>query len=159
MNRYDNSATVRSAARWGGFVLTCLAVLLLFIAGCIAGFKAFFRYQHNADAHNQAGIARVRANNNVLVTQIEIRNQNQRVQVAKQQAQIRLENAKGIREAQDEIAKTLTPLYVQFEMTQTLADIAKSGRNSSVIYIPSGANAIPLVAGAAGSPAVTAPGK
>ena len=46
----------------------------------------------------------------------------------------------------DEIAKTLTPLYVQFEMTDALKQIAKSGKNNSVVYLPSGANGIPLVA-------------
>lgn len=152
---YDLKFLVKCAAA----VCACLLALIALIAGLIAGFKAFGRYQDNADAHNTAKIALVKANNNVRVTEIEIRNQNQRVKVAQQQAQIRFENAKGVREAQDEIAKTLTPLYVQFEMTQTLADIAKSGRNSSVIYIPSGANGIPLVSGTGTSPAVTAPAK
>lgn len=155
----DDGINWRVVTRLIATLVAVLVLLLAVIMGAIAGFKAFTRYQHNADAHNAAKIALVRANNNVKVTEIEIRNQNQRVKVAQQQAQIRFENAKGVREAQDEIAKTLTPLYVQFEMTQTLADIAKSGRNSSVIYIPSGANGIPLVSSASGQSAVTAPAK
>jgi hypothetical protein len=148
-----------SAAVLAAICIVTLVAFLGVVLGAVAGFKAFGRYQHSADAHNNAKIALVKANNQVKVTEIEIRNQNQRVQVTKQQAQIRFENAKGVREAQDEIAKTLTPLYVQFEMTQTLADIAKSGKNSSVIYIPSGANGIPLVSGTGGKPAVTMPAK
>ena len=79
------------------------------------------------------------------ISSIEIQNQAQRIQVAKQKAEIRLQDAIGVREAQDEIAKTLTPLYVQFEMVDALKAIAASGSNNSVVYIPAGANGIPLV--------------
>ena len=79
------------------------------------------------------------------VSEIEIRNQAQRVQIAKQKAEIRRQDAIGIREAQDQIAKTLTPLYVQFEMTEALKQIALSGENNSTVFIPAGAGGIPLV--------------
>src|SRR6185503_1360294 len=85
------------------------------------------------------------ANNSVKISAIEIRNQQQRVEIAKQKAEIRLQDAIGVRESQDEIAKTLTPLYVQFEMVDALKAIATSGSNNSVVYIPAGANGIPLV--------------
>jgi hypothetical protein len=55
------------------------------------------------------------------------------------------------------IAKTLTPLYVQFEMTQALSEIAKSGRNSSIVYIPSGPGGVPFIQGT--GPAVGAPAR
>lgn len=145
-----------------GWMLLCAGIVAIFFAllfGAVASFKAFGRYQKNADARNNARIALVKANNEVKVTGIQIRNQSQRVKVTRQKAQIRFEKARGIREAQDEIAKTLTPLYVQFEMTEAIKEIAQSGRNSSVIYIPSGAGGIPLVSGAAGSPAVHRPDK
>lgn len=111
-----------------------IALLILLVIGIWWGFASFGRYNARADA-----------NNRVKISNIEIRNQAQRVTVAKQQAQIRFENSVGVREAQDEIAKTLTPLYVQFEMVQALQAIAASGKNNSVVYIPSGANGIPLV--------------
>jgi hypothetical protein len=57
-------------------------------------------------------------------------------QVAQSHKLPRYQNSIGIREAQDEIAKTLTPLYVAFEMTQALQAIATSGQNNSVIYLP-----------------------
>jgi hypothetical protein len=110
----------------------CIIVVGLF--GLVALLKTFNRYQARADA-----------NNRVKVSAIEIRNQAQRVKIAKQHAEIRYQNSIGIREAQDEIAKTLTPLYVQFEMVEALKAIAASGQNNSVVYIPSGANGIPLV--------------
>lgn len=89
--------------------------------------------------------ARKNAQNSVQISAIEIQNQKQRVEIAKQQAEIRLQDAIGVRGAQDEIAKTLTPLYVQFEMVDALKAVAASGRNNSVVYLPSGANGVPLV--------------
>lgn len=90
--------------------------------------------------------SRANANNRVKVTAIEIRNQAQRVKIAKQQAQIRYQNSVGVREAQDEIRKTLTPLYVQFEMTQALQQIATSGKNNTIIYLPtSPTSGLPVV--------------
>ena len=130
-----------------------LGLLIALILGCVWGFKAFGRHQAVLDAENTVKKtkisienARVKANNEVQLTEIQIKNQTQRVKVAQQQAQIRLENARGIRHAQDEIAKTLTPLYVQFEMTEALKDIAKSGKNNTVIYIPVGPDGLPVVA-------------
>lgn len=115
-------------------VVGTIFLILLIVVGCIMLFKGVGRDQARKDA-----------NNKVAVSNIEIRNQGQRIQVAKQEAQIRLQNAVGIRDAQVEIAKTLTPLYVQFEYAQVLERIAKSGSNNSVIYIPTGANGVPIV--------------
>jgi hypothetical protein len=130
----DQSIDGRAMARWMVASVASVALVLLLIVGCYAGFKTVGRWQHLADARNR-----------VKISQIEIRNQEQRIQVAKQQAEIRLQDAIGVREAQDEIAKTLTPLYVQFEMVDALRRIAESGKNNTVVYVPSGANGIPLV--------------
>ena len=116
------------------YAIVGLVLVVVLFFGLLAMGKSFSRYQARADA-----------NNHVKVSNIEIRNQEQRVQIAQQKAQIRLQNAIGIRKSQDEIAKTLTPLYVQFEMVQALQAIASSGKNNTVVYIPSGANGIPLV--------------
>lgn len=104
------------------FAAGCVAavVLLIGLFGFLAVVKSFNRYQKRADANNQ-----------VKVTEIQIRNQEQRVQIAKQHAQIRFETAKGIREAQDEISNTLTPLYVQHEMIEALRE-----SNATTVYIP-----------------------
>lgn len=109
------------------------SVVLLFAFLALA--KGFNRYQKRADAKNQ-----------VKVSAIQIQNQAQRVKIAKQHAEIRYQNSIGIRESQDEIAKTLTPLYVQFEMTQALQAIATSGKNNTVIYLPtSPTSGLPVV--------------
>lgn len=143
-------------------IAASVAALVLFfvlIVGSWFGFKAISRHQRIADAQNSVTTSQIQANNQTRLNQIRIAQQAQLVKVAQQQAQIRFENAKGVREAQDEIAATLTPLYVQFEMVNALQNIAASGRNNTVVYVPSGANGIPLVSGLAGMPAVGAPGK
>lgn len=119
---------------WAAIGVASLVLVTILLFGFVALGKSFQRYQHRADA-----------NNRVKVSNIEIRNQAQRVKITKQKAEIRFQNSVGIRKAQDEIAKTLTPLYVQFEMTEALKAIATSGKNNSVVYIPSGANGIPLI--------------
>lgn len=131
-----------------GFVLIVLALFILVgagVGGC-AGLKAFSRAQ-----------ARANANNQVAITAIQIRNQTQQAKVVAAQDAIvnakayqRYLDAVGVRRAQDEIAKTLTPIYVQYEMVKALLAIAQSGRNNTVVYIPSGA------AGVANIPTLTA---
>jgi hypothetical protein len=129
-----------SVVVFGGVGLVLFVALLMFLV------PAYGRYQKRADAKNT-----------VKVSAIQIRNQEQRVKIAKQQAQIRLQRAIGIRRAQDEIQSTLTPLYVQFEMVDALKSIAASGSNNSVVYIPAGANGIPLIATAKGQESVGLP--
>lgn len=131
---------------WGALGGTVtLVVLIGLLMGSIAGFKAFNRYQRVQDAKNTVTTSRIAANNKVKLNEIEISQQQQRVKIEQQKAQIRYEKAKGIRESQDEIAKTLTPLYVQFEMTEALKEIAVSGKNNTVIYIPVGPDGLPMV--------------
>lgn len=119
-----------------GSVAALLLVVVL-VVGIYSGFKSVGRWQQRADAENR-----------VKISTIEIKNQAQRIEVTKQKAEIRRQEAVGVREAQEEIAKTLTPLYVQFEMVEALKAIAVSGKNNSVVYIPAGANGIPLIADA-----------
>jgi len=143
------NSTAKEAGAIAGVVAAVLVVIAIvfgLILGTYAMWKATGRYQQRADAQNS-----------VRVSTIEIQNQSQRVLIAQQQAQIRKENAVGIREAQDEIAKTLTPLYVQFEMTEALKEIARSGSNNSTVFIPSGPGGIPLVQGV--GPSVGGSGK
>lgn len=122
-------------------VAVCLAVLM----GAMFGFRAYSRYQDVQAAKNDVKTSQIRANNQITLTNIQVKNQAKRVLIAQQQAQIRFENAKGIREAQDEISKTLTPLYVQLESVEAMKEIAKSGKNATYIYIPSGSGGVPVI--------------
>ncbi|MFD9903866.1 hypothetical protein [Streptomyces sp. NPDC059063] len=114
--------------------------------GIVWGAEAFDRSQRVADAKNVVTTSRIAANNKVRLNEIKIGQQRQRVKIAEQEAEVRLREARGVKAAQDEIAKTLTPEYIQYEMTKVLADIAKSGKNSSVIYIPVGPDGLPVIA-------------
>jgi len=131
---YDTPASTGKIAAIIGVVVAALVLLFVACLGIYSITKGIGRTQARADATNR-----------VKISTIEIQNQTQRVLIAKQQAEIRLQDAIGVRGAQDEIAKTLTPLYVQFEMVDALKAIAASGRNNSVVYLPSGANGVPLV--------------
>ena len=138
-----------------GFAALLGVIALIILA--IFAFGSFGRWQTRTENDQIRAQALLDAQNKVAVTEIEIQNQAQNIQVTQQKAQIRYEEAVGVRKAQDEISSTLTPLYVQFEMVEALKQIADSGKNNTVVYIPSGANGIPLVSGAAGQPAVGSP--
>lgn len=121
-------------------IITIIVILLFGIiiggfAGCGAA-KDFSRHQKLKNAQN-----------NVKVTAINIQRAHQQARIT--EAQNGIVKAKayqkylesvGIRRAQDEINKTLTPLYVQHEAIQ-----AMEHGGASKIYIPSGSQGIPLV--------------
>lgn len=135
---------------WTAAALATLAIFGLLIFGSVAGcgaYKGWHRGQLRADA-----------NNNVKITTINIRRAQQQAKVvAAQDATIkaladqRLIKARGIKNAQDEIQSTLTPLYVQFEAIEAQKAIATSGQNNTVIYVPSGTNGTPTITAHAGT--------
>jgi uncharacterized surface protein with fasciclin (FAS1) repeats len=121
-----DSFTARAAL----LTATAAVVVLASLFGIAALWKEYSRYQKRADA-----------NNNVKVTAIQIQNQEKRVKIAQQKAEIRYVEATGIRRAQDAISQTLTPLYVQHEMIQALRE---SG--AATVYIPTDpASGLPVV--------------
>lgn len=65
-------------------------------------------------------------------------------EIAKKDAEIRIEEARGIAEAQRIINSTLTVNYLQHEAINAQMKMAASP-NHTTVYIPSGANGIPLV--------------
>lgn len=65
-------------------------------------------------------------------------------EIAKKDAEIKIEEAKGIAEAQRIINSTLTANYLQHEAIQAQLIMANSP-NHTTVYIPSGVNGIPLV--------------
>lgn len=134
-------------AAWIGVGVVTLLVFIAIIVGLVAGLNAFGRSQARADAHNS-----------VQLTSIQIQNQQQYAKViaahnavVKQQAYQRFLQSVGIRKSQDEIQKTLTPLYIQHESIQALEAVATSGKNNTVVYVPSGQNGVPIVTAQAGT--------
>lgn len=126
-------------------VTAVVLALILFVFSLSVGFGMYGRWSKVQEAKNKAQTARIDAANQSQVNQLLISSADQQIQIHQKQAQIRLADAVGIREAQDEVSKTLTPLYVQFEMVDALKTIAESGKNNTVVYIPTGANGIPLI--------------
>jgi hypothetical protein len=49
-----------------------------------------------------------------------------------------------VQRAQKEISRTLTGHYLQHEAIQAQKAVATSGRNNTLIYVPSGSNGVPL---------------
>ena len=65
-------------------------------------------------------------------------------EIAQRDAEIRIEEAKGIAEAQKIINATLTPNYLQHEAIQAQRTMANAP-NHTTVYIPVGTNGLPLV--------------
>jgi len=65
-------------------------------------------------------------------------------EIAVRDAEIRIEEARGIAEAQRIINATLTPYYLQHEAIGAQLEMADSP-NHTTVYIPVGANGLPLV--------------
>lgn len=141
----DGPVGVGEVVKWIALVLGVVFFCVAASVGGCAGIKAFERGQRRADAHNA-----------VQITDIQVQNQRRYAEVIRAhnatvtaQAEQRYLEAVGIRKAQDEISKTLTPFYLQHEAIQALQSVANSGRNNTVVYVPSGANGVPLVQQAA----------
>lgn len=66
------------------------------------------------------------------------------IEIAKKDAEIRVEEAKGIAKAQEIINRTLTKNYLQHEAINAQLKMAESP-NHTTVYIPSGSNGIPLI--------------
>lgn len=99
----------------------------------------YSRYQKRADAQND-----------ILVTELNSKITEQKIQVEKQKAAIRVQEAKGIADSQAIINSSLTGNYMQYLAIQAQEKMAGSP-NHTQIYVPSGQNGIPLVFGADGN--------
>jgi regulator of protease activity HflC (stomatin/prohibitin superfamily) len=66
------------------------------------------------------------------------------VDIAKQNAKILVEEARGVADAQTIIAKSLTPEYLQYKAIEAQKELA-SKPSTTTVYIPSGTGGIPLV--------------
>ena len=119
------------------YIVVGVVSLVVFIALCIggaAGCQSYNRYQKRADAHNQVQVTHIM----IQKAQQQARINNAEIAATKAEANKRFWEATGIRRAQDEISRTLTPLYVQHEAIQKLPE-------AKAIYVPAGANGIPQV--------------
>jgi hypothetical protein len=114
-------------------MIALCAVVVGVIAGGAFGIPTFMRYQELQGEQNQ-----------VLVNEIRIKQQEQLIKVEQQKAQIRVEESKGIAESQQIINSSLTSNYLQYMAIKAQEKMAGSP-NHTQIYIPTGANGIPMV--------------
>lgn len=115
------------------FWMAIVVVVLVIIGGLAFGIPAYNRYQKVQYAHNE-----------IAVNEMKINQTAQLVQVEKQKAEIRVQEAKGISESQQIINQTLTDKYLQHEAIQAQEHMADSP-NHTTVYIPTGSNGIPMV--------------
>lgn len=114
-------------------VVTIITVIAIVLAAMF-GLPAYGRFQTLANERNQ-----------VTVNDIQIQQTEQLVQVEKQKAQIKIQEAKGIAAAQRIINGTLTPQYLQHEAIQAQLTAAENSSHTETIYVPAGQQGIPLV--------------
>jgi type II secretory pathway pseudopilin PulG len=134
-------STASKLGSWG--FATVLTVVLIVGVGIAlsAVVKAYTRAEQRADAENQVQLTHIaisRAQQQALITRAQIK-------ATQADADKRVAEAVGIRRAQNEISQTLTGHYLQYEAIQAQKAVATSGRNNTLIYIPSGGNGVPLV--------------
>jgi hypothetical protein len=109
------------------------AVIVLLLGSGLFGCPSYMRYQARQDAANE-----------VVVSNVQIQNQAQHVEIEKKKAEVRVAEANGIAESQRIIASSLTDSYLQYLAIKAQEAMA-TGPNHTEIYIPSGYNGIPLV--------------
>lgn len=114
-----------------GLLLTAIVAIT---AALMFAFPAYGRYQRLADERNT-----------VQVNDIQIAQTKQLVEVEKQKAQIRIQQANGIAASQKIINGTLTPQYLQHEAIEAQQTAAENSQHTETIYVPSGVQGIPTV--------------
>lgn len=141
MKKQPDPLTVGEVVKGGILIFVSLLLITALGVGGCAGLNSFKRSQKRADAVNRTAIVKQgikTAQQQALVTAANDAH-------VKALADQRLIEARGIRAAQDEISKTLTGPYLQHEAIQAQERTAASGRNNTIIYVPSGNNGVPLV--------------
>lgn len=130
---------------WAGKRITFAVVgSILFLVICIGwlgpGCAAYNRYQKRQDASNKVQIAHIE----IETAAEEAKVNRAQVKATEAEAEKKIAESIGLKKAQVEINKTLTPLYVQHEYVQALEDVAHSPSNT-IEFIPVGPNGIPVV--------------
>jgi hypothetical protein len=122
-----------------GAVLTAVLIVGVGI-GLSAAVKSYRRAEARADAKNRVTLTHIgidRAEQQAEITRAQIK-------ATQADAEKQFAQAVGIRRAQNEISSTLTGNYLQYEAIQAQKAVATSGRNNTLIYVPSGPNGVPL---------------
>jgi hypothetical protein len=121
---------------WGIAAVLTVVLLVGVGVGLSAALKAYSRAEERADAENRVTLTHIginRAKQEARITRAQI-------EATEADAEKRVAEAVG----KNEIASTLTGHYLQYEAIQAQKAVATSGRNNTLIYVPSGFNGVPL---------------
>ena len=132
---------VTKIVAWSAGILIGVVVTVGAGIGLSAAVQAYHRAEQRANAENLVQLTRIdirRADQQALVARAG-------VAAAKANAESRYQEVIGVRRAQATITKGLTPSYLQYEAIQAQKAVATSGRNNTLIYLPSGSGGVPLV--------------
>lgn len=124
-------------------VIVCVVFLALAVGALGPGCAAYKRWQKREDAHNKVQVVRIE----IQKAEEEAKVNKAQIKATEAEAEKRVAESVGIKKAQVEINKTLTPLYVQHEYVQALEKTAASPSHTTT-FIPTGANGIPIVGNA-----------
>ena len=135
---------------WGKVTIASIAslvalVLACFLIGLVAG--VISRYEKREDAKNEVTVTRTL----IQKAEEEAKVNNAQIKATEAEARKRVAESIGLKKSQDEIKKTLTPLYVQHEYVQAIEEAAHSDSNT-IEFIPVGPNGIPIVTTTGGHP-------
>lgn len=128
----SNRAKIITAGTISFFV-----VLILFL---LFALPAYNRYQTRQDAANEVKVTHT----HIEKAEEEAKVNYAQIKATKAEARKRVVEAEGLKLAQDEVQKTLTPLYVQFEYVKAIEQAAKSDSNT-IEFIPVGSDGLPIV--------------
>jgi hypothetical protein len=134
------TSIARKFVPWGIAAVLTLVLVVGVGIGLSAATRAYSRAEQRADAQNGVTLTHIaisRAKQQALITRAQI-------EATQADADKRFAEAVGIRRAQNEISSTLTAHYLQYEAIQAQKAVATSGRNNTLIYVPSGPNGVPL---------------
>jgi hypothetical protein len=134
-------SNVGKIVAWSVGILLRIVVLTGTGIGLSAAVRAYKRAERRANAEHLVPVIRIeigRAQAQALVARAQ-------VAAAKADAEKQYQEAIGIRCAQGVIVRGLTPQYLQSGAIQAQKAVARSGRNNTLIYRPSGSGGVPLV--------------
>jgi hypothetical protein len=130
-----------TATLWGLGILVALLATVATGVGLSLALNTYSRAEARANANDRVALTRIaikQAKQQSLISYAQLG-------AARADAQRRYTEAVGIRRAQDVIAGKLTSQYLQYLAIQAQMAVATSGRNNTLIYLPSGSNGVPLV--------------
>jgi hypothetical protein len=135
------SKAIGTVLTWSlGVVLGALVLTGTYV-GLSAAMQVYRRAEQRANAENGVRLAHIairRAEQQGLVARADLAK-------AKADAQEQYQKAIGVRLTQETIGRGLTRQFLQYEAIQAQKAVATSGRNNTLVYLPSGSGGVPLV--------------